>query len=187
MLYFTYIYIHISFLNLELYCTFCRTGMRSCHSRSGRAGGASNSRMGRAAMTKWFCLFHNSSCAWLDAIRCPSMAAFITLSMKAFTFLFTHYVPIMLSSGLSSRENKMTCPFFVIQLCSGWRHPAGKVTTTLGRVTCVCHPDTVATDPHCPELRGQRWNVTITSDSNNETWQPQRLKITLWDDKDKGP
>lgn len=101
--------------------------------------------------------FHISPCARLNAIKRPSVAAFITMSMKAFAFLFTHYVPVMLSSGLSSKKRKQddssfVCHSVMIWLVASYREGEDDAGPTHLRPS----PNAGATDPHCQQLRGQR-------------------------------
>lgn len=61
----------------------------------------------------------------------------------------------------------MTCPLFVIHFLLVVSYQESEDDAGLTRLSLS--PNTVASDPRCQHLRGQRQNVTNSNGSNNKT------------------
>lgn len=100
--------------------------------------------------------------------------------MKAFTFLHTHYAPLMLSCILSSERRKQddlsfVCHSVMLWLVMSYQEGEDDVALTL----LLLSPDAAETDPHSQGAVRTETKCHSTTDRNNETWQRQKLMMRL--------
>lgn len=120
------------------------TARRSCRAETADGG--------KAAMTKCFCLSTTRRAPWLNAIKSPSDGRIHhsvgeSVCVSVFFLRHTPIIPPWPADWRKPDDSSSLCHSLASRFASVLPARWGR---RWARVTCVCRPDTVASDPLCP-------------------------------------